>query len=334
MTALTVAEPAKPRILGPVAKPRILVSAEWTAHADDHRARAEAFTAAHPTRAHTGERHPVWDFLFTYYSLRPRQLRVWHPGYGTVLAGPAARRYLDRPGYAITADGVAVSPEYLESRLDTVAFVAALLRSTAARTPRFGCFGMHEWAMVYRAGAVRHSSVPLRLGESGTDAVVESMPLRCSHFDAFRFFTEPAAARNAGRPARATQSEWEQPGCLHANMDLYKWCYKLGPLVDSRLLLACLELAARARALDMQASPYDLGEFGFEPVAVEEPAGRAEYVRRQGLIARQAAPLRAALAKRCDDLLEGRRALVAPGAPSERRPTTDKINRLSLREEL
>jgi hypothetical protein len=180
---------------------------------------------------------------------------------------------------------------------------------------------MHEWAMVYRAGAVRHSSVKLRLGAAGTDAVVESMPLRCSHFDAFRFFTEPAAARNEGRPSRATQSEWEQPGCLHANMDLYKWCYKLGPLVDSDLLLACLELAARARALDMQASPYDLGEFGFEPVPVEESAGRAEYVRRQGLIARQAAPLRAALTRRCEELL------------SERRPTTDKINRLSLREE-
>ncbi len=318
------------RILAPVATPRILDPAEWTARAEDHRSRVDAFTAAHRARAHTGERHPVWDFLFTYYSLRPRQLRVWHPGYGTVLSGPAANRYLTRAGYQETADGVTVSRDHLQSRLDTVRFVAALLRSTAARAPRFGCFGMHEWAMVYHAGEVRHSGVPLRLGAAGTDAVVESMPLRCSHFDAFRFFTEPAAARNEGRPTREAQSQWEQPGCLHANMDLYKWCYKLGPLVDSGLLLACLELAARARALDMQASPYDLGGFGFEPVAVEEPAGRAEYVRRQGLIARQAAPLRAALAKRCEELLDGHldghAALVAPGVPSERRPTTDKIN--------
>ena len=29
----------------------------------------------------------MWDFLFTYYSLRPRQLRVWHPGFGVVLGG-------------------------------------------------------------------------------------------------------------------------------------------------------------------------------------------------------------------------------------------------------
>ncbi len=298
----------------------------WTARAQNHRDRVAAFTAAHRARACTGERHPVWDFLFTYYSLRPRQLMVWHPGYGTVLAGPAARRYLARAGYAETDAGVTVSRDYLRSRLDTVRFIAGLLRSTAGRAPRFGCFGMHEWAMVYRAGTVRHNAVPLRLGPAGTDAVVESMPLRCSHFDAFRFFTPPAVARNEGRPTRPSQSEWEQPGCLHANMDLYKWCYKLGPLVDSDLLLDCLELAADARALDMQASPYDLGEFGFEPVAVEEPAGRAEYVRRQGEIARRSAPLRTALAARCEELLdghpdsrlEGHAALVAPGAPSER----------------
>ena len=29
----------------------------------------------------------MWDFLFRYYSLRPRQLRVWHPGFGVVLGG-------------------------------------------------------------------------------------------------------------------------------------------------------------------------------------------------------------------------------------------------------
>jgi hypothetical protein len=173
---------------------------------------------------------------------------------------------------------------------------------------------MHEWALVYRAGEVRHPGVPLRLGPAGTDAVVESMPLRCSHFDAFRFFTAPAAARNEGRPARATQGDWEQPGCLHANMDVYKWCYKLSPLVDSDLLLSCLELAAEARALDMQASPYDLREFGFEPVAVEEPAGRAEYVRRQGLVADRAALLRATLLARCEQLL----AHEHPGGPVRR----------------
>ncbi len=141
------------------------------------------------------------------------------------------------------------------------------------------------------------------MGAAGTDAVVESEvagPLRCSHFDAFRFFSDDAAPRNAGSPSRATQQDWEQPGCLHANMDLYKWSYKLSPLIESELLLDCLELAAAAREIDMRASPYDLRGYGYTPIAVEQAAGRAEYVRCQKAIAARAAPLRAALLARCD----------------------------------
>ena len=291
----------------------------WTERAAAHHTRVDDFSAGHRERAARGESHPVWDFLFTYYSLRPRQLRIWHPGYGIVLTGPAARAYRRRGGYRTTPDGVTVSAEYLAARTPTVRFVADLLRATAARTPRFGCFGMHEWAMlyradVYRAGSTRHSGVPLRLGAAGTDAVVESMPLRCSHFDAYRFFTAPAAGRNEQRLTRERQPETEQPGCLHANMDLYKWAYKLGPLVASELVMDCLELAAAARVLDMQASPYDLTQYGFEPVAVEEPAGRADYVRRQTVLADRAAPLRTALLARCEQLLVAGARRAAPSA--------------------
>jgi hypothetical protein len=62
-------------------------------------------------------------------------------------------------------------------------------------------------------------------------------------------------------------------------------------------------LAADARALDMRASPYDLRDYGFEPIAVEMPTGRAEYVRAQQSVADRAAPLRAILADLCDALL-------------------------------
>jgi hypothetical protein len=196
-----------------------------------------------------------------------------------------------------------VTREHLLARADTVRFIARLLRATAARQPRLNCFGMHEWAMVYRAPTVRHNQVPLRLGQAGTDAVVESMPLRCSHFDAYRFFTEPATLRNAERLTRDSQVATEQPGCVHTSMDLYKWAFKLGPLIDSDLVMDCLELAGDARSLDMRASPYDLRDYGFEPITVETAAGRAEYVRAQQSIAERAAPLRATLADRCDLLL-------------------------------
>jgi hypothetical protein len=279
----------------------LLDESQWTGREQEHHQRAERFLNAH--RGHTGQAHPVWDFLFTYYSLRPRQLRRWHPGFGVVLGGEAARRYLDRTGYGIHPRGVTVTRAHLLARADTVRFIADLLHATAERPARLNCFGLHEWAMVYRAPTVRHAQVPLRLGAMGTDTVVELMPLRCSHFDAYRFFTAPAARRNSEPLSRDRQIATEQPGCIHAAMDCYKWAYKLGPLIDSELVMDCLELAADARDLDMRASPYDLTGYGFEPIPIETPAGRAEYVRAQQQIAGRAAPLRASLADRCDRLL-------------------------------
>jgi hypothetical protein len=289
---------------------RLLAEADWTSREQQYRRRVETFLTPHALRAQVGEAHPVWDFLFRYYSLRPRQLRTWHPGFGTVLGGDAAKRYLGRTGYGAHPAGATVTFEYLRARVDTVGYIGELLRATAARFPRMNCFGLHEWAMVYRAPTVRHQRVPLRLGAEATDAVVESMPLRCTHFDAFRFFTEAAAKRNAGTPSRVDQPGWEQPGCVHANMDLYKWCYKLGPLIESRLLIDSLELAAEARELDMRASPYDLRDYGFEPIEIETPAGRAAYVRAQQDIALRAEPLRAAIVDRCDELTAAATAAV------------------------
>jgi hypothetical protein len=281
----------------------VLEAADWTTRERMHHKRVDDFCEPHRSRARVGEAHPVWDFLFTYYRLRPRQLRVWHPGFGVALDGAPAERYLGRGGYTREPDGVTVSRTHLLARVDTVRFIARLQRATATRPARLNCFGLHEWAMVYRAPAVRHAKVPLRLGPTGTDAVVESMPLRCSHFDAYRFFTEPATHRNSVELTRDSQLATEQPGCVHAAMDCYKWAFKLSPLVSSELVMDCLELAADARSLDMRASPYDLRDYGFEPIAVETPTGRAEYVRAQQDVAERAAPLRAILVDRCDALL-------------------------------
>jgi hypothetical protein len=274
----------------------------WAERERLHAERVDRFVEPHLLRAQRGEAHPVWDFLFSYYSLKPRHLRRWHPGYGVALGGASAGRFRERSGYGTLGRSVTVTHEHLLARVATVEFIADLLHATARRPARLNCFGLHEWAMVYRTADIRHE-VPLRLGAAATDAVVDSMPLRCSHFDAYRFFTEPAAPRNAERLSRQSQAATEQPGCVHANMDLYKFCGKLGPLVESGLLMDCLELAADARELDMRASPYDLTGYGFEPIAIETSAGRAEYVRAQQDVADRAAPLRARLAGRCDLLL-------------------------------
>lgn len=201
----------------------VLSEPEWRSRQAAHRQRVERWTIPHRQRQLRGEKHPVMDFMWTYYSFRPSRLERWQPGVGVVLAG--GQEFLDRRGFKRTSHGVALDPAALTSkRRDTVEFIRGLLRATASRKPRLNCFGLHEWAMVYRAGQeeIRHSGWPLRLGRRGTDEVVESMPLRCSHYDAFRFFTPPARPLNAVQPTRSDQIRLEQPGCLHANMDLTK----------------------------------------------------------------------------------------------------------------
>lgn len=284
----------------------VLAEPDWLAREATHAGRMRRWTGPHQERKARGEKHPVLDFLFTYYSHRPAHLERWQPGPGVTLAGPAARRFLDRKGYVETADGVVLDPAgFTEGKAKTAEFVLGLLSATASRAPRLSCFGLHEWAMVYRepAGEVRHDQVPLRLGSAGTDAVVESLDIRCGHFDAFRFFTPQARPRNELEPTRATQVTLEQPGCLHANMDLFKWAYKLDPFVPAELVADCFELAAEIRELDMRASPYDLAALGYAPVEIETAAGRAEYARAQADFARRAAPLRARLIAHCHRLL-------------------------------
>ena len=105
--------------------------------------------------------------------------------------------------------------------------------------------------------------------------------MSCSHVDAFRFFTPTARPLNTLQPTRDQQVALEQPGCLHAGMDCYKWAYQLVPLVPSELVMDCFDLARDIRVLDMRASPYDLSALGYEPVPIETREGKAEYVDAQ-----------------------------------------------------
>jgi hypothetical protein len=275
----------------------MLGAAEWRALEAAHHARADALTVAHRARAARGEKHPVEDFLFTYYSYKPAVLRRWHPGAGVLLAEGASDPRAAWRWYTTGSepDSLIVDTEaFLSEKAALVLGVEAILRATAARPGRFGCFGMHEWAMVYRQDEHRHP-VPLRLGQRGTDAVVEAADLVCTHFDAYRFFTPAAEPLNRDTPTRERQVELEQPGCLHAGMDVYKWAVKLGPLVPGDLLLDAFELARDIRTLDMQASPYDLAAWGYEPVPIELPHGKAEYVRCQREFAVRGQAVRARL---------------------------------------
>ena len=293
------------------ARRRPLEAAQWREALARHAGRADQLTAVFRERREHGEKHAVEDFLFTYYAARPARLRRWHPGVGeTLLPGSAAddvtevRERLTWRWHAPDGDGVTLDvAAFLADRGDTVRYVRNLLARTSSRPANVGCFGLHEWAMVYRQGDATRHPLPLRLGARGTDEVVETHPVRCSHFDAFRFFTPEAAPLNRLQPTRENQPELEQPGCLHANMDLYKHAFRLTPLVPSELVADCFALAWDIRELDMRASPHDLADLGYEPVRIETAEGRTEYVARQRAFAERAAPLRQRLVEECDRLL-------------------------------
>jgi hypothetical protein len=285
--------------------------AEWRARRSAHQRRVDGWTAGHLSRRGRGEKHPVADFLFTYYSYRSAQLRRWHPGAGVVLDnadptefGPEYRSTL--PGAAQNAGATLDVEALLARRAASVEWIAALQRAVAGRPAQLRCFGMHEWAMVYRQPQRRHEAWPLRLAQADTDRVVEQNRVRCTHFDAYRFFTPAARPLNAVTLTRDRQAELDQPGCLHANMDLYKWAYKLSPLVDSDLVADCFALARDIRELDMRASPYDLTALGLSPVPVETPEGRARYAAAQRDFAIRAAVLRARLIAAVDALSAAR----------------------------
>lgn len=281
---------------------QVMDARQWRAAAAAHEVRAGRYADPFAQRRARHEVHPVEDFLFTYYTLKPGQFKRWHPGAGVILLdAPEQARAQAEAASAVTVDVT----DFVERRATALAFTHEILRNTAAKKGQFGCFGMHEWAMAYKSveNNIRHDYLELRLGAEGTDRVVESHRIRCSHFDAFRFFMPQAAPMNELQPTRETQRVLEQPACLHANMDVYKWAYKLLPLVDSTLVMDCFDLAWDARELDMRAAPYEIRAWGYEPIPVETAEGKAEYVRIQRELSERSIGLRERLLAVCERYL-------------------------------
>lgn len=273
----------------------VLDAREWSSRAAQHRARAERWTVPARDRRAANKPHPVEDFLFTYYRFSYAKIEEWHPVAGIALeAIDPLPAHLAKEPYRIQ-DGILIADPTLlaDKERARLIWMRELLIATRDRPPIFSCHGLHEWAMVYRGADVRHgSSTPLRLPQEEIDQLIESRPIRCSHFDAFRFFHSEAQPLNRLQPTLLGRPDFEQPGCVHANMDLYKWAFKSMPWAGSDLLLDCFQLAMELRDLDMRASPYDLRIHGLDPVRIETPEGRREYEKEQARLAELAAPLR------------------------------------------
>jgi hypothetical protein len=281
----------------------VIATALWTERARAHAARVGPWADAMVDRRSRGTTHPVHDFMFTYYTFAPTRLKQWVPGLGERIAVDAAvlaefAWLCDHRYGAMGEGGFELNAGLIDSRLrGTAAFVAELCGNVLLRAPRLRCFGLHEWAMVYGCSVdeVRHSGYRLRLPPAELAAFVASQSVGCSHYDAFRFFTASARPLNTLQPDLGSRLQNEQGGCLHANMDLYKWATKLWPWSGSDLIGRAFSLAMEGRDLDMRASPYDLSDLGYVPVCIETEAGRKQYQLEQQRLAELAIPLRESL---------------------------------------
>lgn len=277
----------------------------WMMRAKKHRDLVGSYCDAFIKRRARGLKHPVHDFLFTYYPFSPQKLKQWVPSYKEQLEvnseSLAEYPWLDKPWFCMSEGVLAYSEKSMKKVNKLATFVAQLCLNIAERPPRFGCFGLHEWAMVYQLpqDSVRHETYPLRLSSKAITQTLQGQTLCCTHYDAYRFFTPQARPLNLFHPTLDTRLEMEQGGCVHANMDLYKWATKFWPWIGSDFIAKTFLLSLEGRELDMRASPYDLSADGYLPIPIETEEGRKQYQKEQLLYAQRAAPLREELRQFC-----------------------------------
>ena len=278
---------------------------EWMKVKDHHEEKLSEILDPYLQKRSRQIKDPVLDFLFEYYAFRPSHLMRWSPGLGAALEFTRKENLPEVSELRVEGSQAFVDPAlFPKKRLKSARWILDLLKKSSTKKPMFGCFGMHEWAMVYRTEDVRHGQIPLRLPDDEIAEFVESRPLVCTHFDAFRFFTENAKPLNKNSLSRESFQDMEQPGCLHTNMDLYKWAFKLYPWISSDLIRDAFLNAVDIRKTDMQASPYDAREFGLEPIKIETEAGRKEYLDLQTKFFENSQPIRNKLIKSYEKVIQ------------------------------
>jgi hypothetical protein len=218
-----------------------------------------------------------------------------------------------RGAHFVENEGVLYSPSLYfgkndPSRQDDNARLAApflwyqsILMQTLQAEPILHCHGLHEWAMQYHPEGAPpppsgkyQSHLPLRVSRDVINEAVERRGISCTHVDALRFFAPAASPLNhhGSSLQRMDQLRLEQPGCVHAHMDLLKISAKLRPFCDPVLIQQVLQIALEARRLDVAASPYDATAYGIGVVPIETQEGRAEYRSQQKVLMERAEVVR------------------------------------------
>jgi hypothetical protein len=283
---------------------KVLLPENWKQLAKVHEALVSPIADAFIHRRSLNQKHPVFDFLFTYYHFSPTKLKQWVPSFeeGICVDHSEDLDCFNSYWFEINNKTLRLNPKRLQGQaLALVSFIEKLCTNIINKTPRFGCFGLHEWAMVYRLPPekLRHNDYRLRLSPDELADFVESQNLCCTHYDAYRFFTPQSQPLNFFKPTLQDRLQNEQAGCLHANMDIYKWSTKLWPWIGSDFIAKAFMVALQGRELDMRASPYDLHEHGYAPICIETEEGRKEYQQLQQQYTQSTQALRKELVAFC-----------------------------------
>src|SRR5258708_29959736 len=126
---------------------RLLSKAAWQERAEKHQARVSAWVTPVLERRSRHERHPVYDFLFEYYSFRQAQLLRWSPGPGVILEGAEINH---GAGIWENAGGGGWLKAFPPGRRPFVYWGVVFLRRSGSRLAYYSCFCLHVLAMVCR----------------------------------------------------------------------------------------------------------------------------------------------------------------------------------------
>jgi hypothetical protein len=223
-----------------------LMRQDWVQTAKSERLRVNSLLKS---GIYQDKNHPIYNFIFVYFFFNQKILFQYSPGMNTTIE-------LDQDYDKLFSLNLAPELQPIEAQSKTLAIsfsekkiskkflqrTLQILKSVQSKLPSFWCFGLHEWAMQYHSSQLAPSpstksssfqSLPLRVSPEQIESLINPpssaiqppIPrLRCTHFDAIRFFTPSSLPLNviSPTPTRNTVDQFDQPGCIHVNMDLFK----------------------------------------------------------------------------------------------------------------
>src|SRR3569623_782949 len=124
-------------------EPKLMPRAAWEAARTACRDRVRPCAEDRIRRMSRGQKHPIYDFLFEYYSFRPAHLLRWTPGFDILLeeANPEDIGWSD---FEACENGLVLRPRaFPAQRVSYLQWAVHYLEATQAREASFACFGLH-----------------------------------------------------------------------------------------------------------------------------------------------------------------------------------------------